>query len=89
MQIRKTIKENAQTLIALGTVVGMAIGILNFFILTSITPIEKRVEALETSIKGYMPLELSIEKWKNNDENHKTIEKKLDYLIMRVDQLIK
>lgn len=48
MDIKNVIKENAQALIAIGTIIGMGIGILNFFILTSIAPIEKRVEALET-----------------------------------------
>ena len=47
MDIKKAITKNAQALIAVGTVIGMAIGVVNFFILTSIAPIERRVEAIE------------------------------------------
>jgi hypothetical protein len=47
MDIKKTITKNAQALIAIGTIIGMGIGVINFFILTSIAPIERRVEAIE------------------------------------------
>ncbi len=48
MDIKKVITKNAQALIAIGTLIGMGIGVINFFILTSIAPIERRVEAIET-----------------------------------------
>lgn len=57
MDIKKTIKENSQLLISVGTVIGMAIGIINFFILASIAPIERRVEALE-NYKGEIRLDI-------------------------------
>jgi hypothetical protein len=88
MEITKRFKDNLGIIIAIGTIVTMAFGILNFFLLNSISPIEKRVVALEISIKNYMPLELSLEKWKNNDASHALIEKKLDNIDAKVDRLL-
>jgi len=47
MDIKKVITKNAQSLIAIGTLIGMAIGVVNFFILASVAPLERRVEAIE------------------------------------------
>lgn len=47
MNIKNAIKKNGQLLITIGTLIGMGIGVINFFILTSLAPIEKRVVALE------------------------------------------
>lgn len=47
MDIKKAITKNAQALIAIGTLIGMAIGVVNFFILASVAPLERRVEAIE------------------------------------------
>jgi hypothetical protein len=47
MDIKKTITKNAQLIIAVGTVAGMVVSIFNFYILTRISPIEKRVVAIE------------------------------------------
>ena len=47
MDIKKAITKNAQSLIAIGTLIGMAIGVVNFFILASVAPLERRVEAIE------------------------------------------
>ena len=47
MDIKKAITKNAQLIIAIGTVIGMVASIFNFYILTRISPIEKRVVALE------------------------------------------
>lgn len=40
-------RQPIQAILAGITLVGVGIGILNFFLLTAISPIEKRVEALE------------------------------------------
>lgn len=47
MDIKKAITKNAQALIAIGTLIGMGIGVVNFFILASVAPLERRVEAIE------------------------------------------
>lgn len=47
MDIKKTITKNAQSLIAIGTVIGMAIGVVNFFLLNALYPIQRDVQALE------------------------------------------
>ncbi|MBI5954466.1 MAG: hypothetical protein HY865_22645 [Chloroflexi bacterium] len=59
MDIKKSITKNAQALIAIGTLIGMVASVFNFYILTRISPIEKRVEALEgwrTEIKPDLKL---------------------------------
>lgn len=48
MDIKKIITKNAQSLIAIGTLIGMGIGLFNFLLLIQLNPIAKRVEALET-----------------------------------------
>lgn len=47
MDIKKIITKNAQLIIAVATVAGMVASIFNFYILTRISPIEKRVVAIE------------------------------------------
>lgn len=47
MDIKKTITKNAQALVAIGTFIGMAIGVVNFFVLASLYPIQRDVQALE------------------------------------------
>ena len=47
MDIKKTITKNAQALVAVGTLIGMAIGVVNFFVLASLYPIQRDVQALE------------------------------------------
>ena len=88
MEIKKKILTNAQLIIAVGTIIGMVIGVLNFFLLQSVAPLEKRVVAVELNMQNYMPLELSLEKWKNNDASHALIEKKLDNIDGKVDRLL-
>ena len=88
MDITKKFKENLGAIIAICTILGVGIGILNFFILTSISPIEKRVVALENEQIKFMPLDLSLEKWKNNEADHTSIEKKLDILDGKIDRLL-
>lgn len=46
--------------------------------------IEKVVDDLPTK---YMPLDLSLEKWKNNDEYHKIVIQKLDSLDTKIDSI--
>ena len=89
MELSKKFKENLGAIIAICTILGVGIGILNFFILTSIAPIEKRVEALENMDKEFMPLDLSTEKWKNNDKEHIEIMKKLDTMDVKLDIIVK
>jgi hypothetical protein len=48
MDIKKKLTANLQLVITFATVIGLGIGIINFFILTTVTPLEKRVVALET-----------------------------------------
>ncbi len=47
MDIKKFITKNAQLLIAVGTIIGMAVGVINFFVLTTIYPLKRDVLALE------------------------------------------
>ena len=88
MDITKKFKENLGAIIAICTILGVGIGVLNFFILTSISPIEKRVVALENEQIKFMPLDLSLEKWNNNEADHTSIEKKLDILDGKIDRLL-
>ena len=88
MDISKKFKDNLGAIIAICTILGVGIGILNFFILTSISPIEKRVVALEKEQTKFMPLDLSLEKWNNNEADHTSIEKKLDILDGKIDRLL-
>jgi len=48
--IKEKFKGNLQIIIAFGTVVGLAVGLGNFFILTALSPIESRVKALESRV---------------------------------------
>jgi hypothetical protein len=45
--VPKKITENLQLVIAFGAVIGLAVGVINFFILTNVSPLEKRVDAIE------------------------------------------
>ena len=51
-----------------------------------------RVNAMEQQIgemrQNFMPLDLSTEKWKNNDIQHSSIERKLDAIESKVDKLL-
>ena len=51
-----------------------------------------RVSAMETQIaemrQNFMPLDLSTEKWKNNDAQHLQIDKKLDSIETKIDRLL-
>lgn len=88
MDITKKFKDNLGVIIAICTVIGVVIGVVNFFILTSVAPIEKRVEALEDIKLEFMPLDLSTEKWKNNDREHTTLMTKLDKIDVKIDRLL-
>jgi flagellar basal body-associated protein FliL len=55
-QIKEKFKGNLQLLIAFGTVVGLAVGVGNFFILTQLAPIERRVAAIEDRNEKTDPL---------------------------------
>lgn len=88
MDITKKFKDNLGVIIAICTVIGVVIGVVNFFILTSVAPIEKRVEALEDIKLEFMPLDLSTEKWKNNDKEHKDLSAKLDKIDVKLDRLL-
>ena len=88
MEISKKFKDNLGVIIAICTILGVGISVLNFYILTSISPIENRVRALEELSIKFMPLDLATEKWKNNDSQHISIEKKLDLIDTKVDLLL-
>ena len=88
MEVSKKFKDNLGTIIAVCTILGVGISVLNFYILTSISPIENRVTALEDSNNKFMPLDLSTEKWRNNDLQHAIIEKKLDLIDVKIDRLL-
>lgn len=49
-----------------------------------VSALEKEVVAFE---KTYMPLDLASEKWKNNDKEHESIEKKLDVIEGKIDTI--
>lgn len=51
-KIKDKFKGNLQIFIAFGTVIGLVVGVINFFILTAITPLEKRVGAIEERNEG-------------------------------------
>ena len=88
MELSKKFKDNLGTIIAICTIIGVGIGVLNFFILTSISPIEGRVKALENLSEKFMPLDLSIEKWKNNDSQHQLITNQLDLINIKIDKIL-
>ena len=88
MEISKKFKDNLGAIIAICTILGVAISVINFYILTSISPIENRVKALEENNEKFMPLDLSMEKWKNNDLQHTVIEKKLDLIDTKIDLML-
>lgn len=92
MDITKKFKDNLGVVIAICTVIGVGIGILNFFILVNVAPLQREVIANGESIKNientFMPLDLSMEKWKNNEANHLQIEKKLDTITIKIDRLL-
>lgn len=46
--------------------------------------IEKELTEVQTK---FMPLDLSTEKWKTNESNHVTIEKKLDNIETKIDNI--
>ena len=88
MEISKKFKDNLGVIIAISTILGMGISVVNFYILASISPLATRVEALEENNARFMPLDLSMEKWKNNDLQHTVIEKKLDLIDTKIDLLL-
>ena len=88
MELSKKFKDNLGAIIAICTILGVGIGVLNFFILTSVAPLETRVKAIEENSQKYMPLDLSMEKWKNNDASHIMIEKKLDIIDAKLSRLL-
>ena len=88
MEISKKFKDNLGAIIAICTILGVGIGVLNFFILTSVAPLEVRVKALEDNGQKFMPLDLAIEKWKNNDLQHTAIDNKLNLIDTKIDRLL-
>ena len=92
MEFKKKFKDNLGVIIALGTLITMVIAIFNFFTLIQISPVIKRLDAVELAIENeksiYMPLGISLEKWKNNDTMHIQIEKKLDIMDGKIDRLL-
>lgn len=50
-----------------------------------------RVDAVEAEVKNikndFMPLNLSLEKWKNNDEYHKLVISRIDTVEKKVDEI--
>ena len=92
MEFKKKFKDNLGVIIAICTILGMVLGLLNAYILLNIAPLEREVKAngiaIEDFKKSYMPLDLSMEKWKNNDTMHIQIEKKLDMMDGKIDRLL-
>ena len=88
MELSKKFKDNLGAIIAICTILGVGIGVVNFYILATISPIEGRVKALEELNKKFMPLDLSLEKWKNNDLQHTIIDNKLDLIDTKIDKIL-
>ena len=88
MEISKKFKDNLGTIIAICTLLGVGISVVNFYILASISPIAARVKALEELSNKFMPLDLATEKWRNNDLQHTIIEKKLDLIDTKIDIIL-
>jgi len=88
MEISKKFKDNLGVIIAICTILGVGISVINFFILTSVAPLETRVKALENLNDKFMPLDLSLEKWKNNDLQHTVIDNKLNLIDTKIDRLL-
>ena len=88
MELSKKFKDNLGAIIAICTILGVGISVVNFYILTSISPIESRVKALENLNDKFMPLDLSLEKWKNNDLQHTVIDNKLNLIDTKIDRLL-
>ena len=84
--------KNMQLFIVFATVIGILVNMLNFYILSKVSPLIKRLDAVELAIENeksiYMPLGISLEKWKNNDTMHIQIEKKLDIMDGKIDRLL-
>ena len=88
MEVSKKFKDNLGVIIAICTLLGVVVSVVNFYILLNISPIETRVKALEENNTKFMPLDLSTEKWRNNDAQHISIEKKLDIIDTKIDRLL-
>lgn len=92
MDITKKLKDNISVIIALCTIVGVGISVINFFILVNVAPLQKEVIANGDEIEKvktlYMPLDLSQEKWKNNDKEHTDMLSKLDNIDKKLDRLL-
>lgn len=55
-KFKESLKENLQLILAVAAVGGVAVGLLNFYLLTTISPIEKRVAAIEIRNDKLEPL---------------------------------
>lgn len=54
--LKESLKENLQLILAFAAVGGVVVGLLNFYLLTTISPIEKRVAAIEVRNDKLEPL---------------------------------
>lgn len=92
MDITKKFKDNLGVIIALCTILGVVVSVFNGFILLNIAPLKREVvangEQIEDFKKTYMPLDLSQEKWKNNDRIQAEIKLKLDNMENKIDRLL-
>ena len=86
--IMNKMSKNMQFFVIFATVVGVLVNVLNFYILSKISPSESRVKALETLNDRFMPGELSLEQWKNHDLQHTVIDNKLNLIDTKIDRLL-
>lgn len=98
-KIMDKVKNNMQFVLTVGAVGGLVVGIINFFTLTAVAPIEREVKAssdqskangleIEKVKENYMPLDLSKEKWATNDKEHTAMNEKLDKIDGKIDRLL-
>lgn len=52
-----------------------------------IQAIEKEVDEIKADHTKFMPLDLSMEKWKTNEDNFKKVEKRLDSIESKIDTI--